>query len=302
MTITSGSRLLTPPPEREEKPPYRPVWRSMTIEGGIMVGITTMLFIGANVLSIRPPTSLDVYGGLFLALLPALLWLLFSWWPERRVPQPRQHLLTVAIISGLAANAIGIPLINDYLQVERWLPLSNAINRIIGYTFTTGIVQELLKYLVIRFTAWPLDYRIRMDAVAYGIASAVGYATVQNLHLIATTPSTPDVTVLRVFWNYSLHLAASFVVAYGLSEVRFSNPMPAFLMICYSLASFVTGLIIPIRAGLVNAQFSLKSTVPRSFLGLGFAVVVLVVPPLILSFLLSNAERRAREATVESEI
>lgn len=301
MTFTSGPQLLTPPPEKEEIYPYRPVWRSLVVESTILLGATFILFVSSIFIDIQIPSPLDAYVRLALALFPAILWLLFSWWPERRVPQPRQHLMIVAVISALAANAISLPLINDFLQVDRWLPLSNAINRIIGYTFTVGIVQELVKYLAIRYTAWPGSFRTRLDAVAYAVASAIGYTTALNLNFILSTPSSPAVTILHVFSNYALQLAASFIVAYGLSEVRFTNPNPIFLMVTYSLASLVTGIAIPIRAGLVNAQFSLKGAAPRSIFGLGFSIALLVIPPLILSFLLSNAERRTQEAIVQSE-
>jgi RsiW-degrading membrane proteinase PrsW (M82 family) len=301
MAVSSGSRLLTPPPEKEEIYPFHPVWRGVAVMSGILLGVTLLLFMAGSYLGIQFPAPLADYMRLLLAFLPAALWLLFSWWPEWRVLQPRQHLLAVAVCSALVANAIGIPLINDFLRVDEWLPLSSAVNRIVGYTFTVGIVQELLKYLVIRYIAWSNDFRIRLDALAYAVASAIGYSTVLNLHFIVSSPSSPDITALRVFSNYALHLTTSLIVAYGLSEVRFANPAPIFLMMMYSIASLVTGIAIPIRAGLVNAQFSLEVAAPRSLFGLGFSTVLLVISPLIVSFLFSNAERRIHEAAVQLE-
>jgi RsiW-degrading membrane proteinase PrsW (M82 family) len=236
-----------------------------------------------------------------LAFLPAGLWLLFAWRPERQAILPRENLLAVAIVTALAANAIGIPLINNFLQVDKWLPLSSAINRIVGYTFTVGIVQEILKYLAIRYVAWPHHYRIRLDALAYATASAVGYTTVLNLQYITNSPSPADIITLHVFSDYALHLATSFIIAYGLSEVRFTNPNPLFLMGMYSLAALITGIVIPIRAGLINAPFSLEVGAPRTFFELAFSIVLLIIPPLILSFLLNNAERRTQEAMVQTE-
>src|SRR5690606_31017121 len=102
---------------------------------------------------------------LAMSLLPVGLWLIFSWWRERSVPQPRQNLMAVAVISGLAANAISLPLIEQIFQPSRWLPLESALNRIIGYAFTVGLVQAVTLYLTMRFTIWPNQMRIRLDGV-----------------------------------------------------------------------------------------------------------------------------------------
>ncbi|MBZ0283301.1 MAG: PrsW family intramembrane metalloprotease [Anaerolineae bacterium] len=289
-------RLLTPPREKEEIYPYRRVWRSITIEGGILMGIAVGLYIAIEILGINIPSSLYRIVALLIALLPAILWLLFSWWQEYSVPQPRSRLLTVAIISGLAANAIGVPLINEFFQVDKWLPLSSAIDRILGYTFTVGLVQEFLKYLVIRYTVWPNQFRIRLDGIAYGAAAAIGYMTVLNLHFVASNTATPDVVAARIFATFALNLVTSIIVGYGLSEVRFSNSLPLLLTLMIALSAFITGVAVPVRAGLVNAPLSLEVSMPRALFGLGFSVILLIAPCFVLSFLFDSAERRAQEA------
>lgn len=295
----SNLTLLTPPQEKEEIHPYRRPWRSISIEVAIVLIVTGVLYVLANILGIRLPVSLNAPTSLVVAGLPFGLWLVFSWRAERFVPQPRQRLLAVAVISGLVANAIGIPLINDFLQVDRWLPLESAINRIVGYTFTVGIVQEMLKYLVLRYTVWPDCFRTRLDAVAYSAAGAVGYATVLNLHLVVTNAPPPDVAAVRVFDTLALHLATSLIVGYGLAEIRFGLPTPMFLTSTLALAAFVTGVAIPVRAGLVNPSFSLGTSETRALFGIGFAAALLTAFSLMIAFLYTSAERREREAAPE---
>lgn len=272
-----------------------------------MLGIAVALFVVFNVLSVQLSASLRMPVNVGLVLMPVGLWLALSWWPERFALQPRQRLLTVMIVSALAANAIGIPLINDFLQVGRWLPLSSAIARIIGYTFTVGIVQEMLKYLVVRYTVWPEQFRNRLDGVAYGAASAIGYATVLNLHFVLSNPASPDVTANRIFSNLALHLVTSLVVGYGLAEVRFSQPSPFLVTLSIALAAFITGIAIPIRAGLVNASLSLdvnatnpllNTSATKPLQGLVFSLALLIALSLALAFLFNSAEQREREAAV----
>ena len=288
-------RLLTPPQQEEEVYPYREVWRSVVIESGVMGVITLVLFILVNLLHLQIPERFNTIIAVGLACLPILLWLYFSWLQERTVPQPRQRLLAVALISALVANAIGIPLINEFLQVDRWLPLSSAISRIVGYTFTVGIVQSLLKYLVMRYTVWPNQFHIRLDGVAYGAATGVGYASVLNLHFAFSTITSPDVVAAQIFANLALHLVTGILIGYGLAELKLGSPTPLLPVFTVAFAALLTGISIPIRAGLVNATLALGNSTSRPLLGIIFSAVLLVVPSLTLSFLYSNAERQAQE-------
>lgn len=292
MTILDP-RLLTPPREEETIFPYRRVWRSIAIENGVLLGVALFLtFLGG----ILVPTFLQRPLSLALALLPLGLWLIFSWLPEKTAVQPRHHILRTVIITMLAANAIGVPLLRDFFVIERWLPSSDTVSRIMGYTFTVGIVQELLKYLVLRFLVWPHSYRTRMDAVAYGVAGAVGYGTVLALHFVVENNPAPDVAAIRVFSIMAQQTICSAIMAFGLAQARFSNAMPILMAFTFAIATLITGFFVPLRAGFSNASFvpGVAGTTPiRALL---FAVVVLIGLLLAVAFLLDNAERRDLEA------
>ncbi len=288
-------RLLTPPQQEEEIYPYRDAWRSVIIESGILGILTIALFVLVNVVRVHIPQRFNVPISAGLACLPVLLWLYFSWFQERTVPQPRQRLLTIALISALVANAVGTPVINEFFQVDRWLPLSSAISRIVGYTFTVGIVQEFLKYLVIRYTVWPSQFRVRLDGVAYGAAAGIGYATILNLNFAFSTMASPDAAASQMFSNIALHLTTGILIGYGLSELQLGSPTSLLPVFTVALAALITGVSIPIRAGLVNATLTLGTGVSRPLFGIVFSIILLVISCSILSFLFSNAERQALE-------
>jgi len=307
-------RLIAPPEEEKDIYPYRRVWRSLILETMFLFGAALLIFVASAILSVDPPPRFYPFINVGLAFLPVGFWLLFSWRGERFVPQPRQRLITVLIVSGLVANAIGVPLVDNFLQPDRWLSLASAIDRIVGYTFTVGIVQEVLKYVVVRYAVWPDGFRTRQDAVAYGVASAIGYATVLNLHLALSGPSVPYFVALRVFETLAFNLAASIVVAYGLAEVTFSRPSPFLLMLSVGLAALVNGLAIPLRSGLVNASlfvplppktpdtsFPAAISAVKPLGGIGLAAAVLVVIGLSVAFLLAQAEQRDREAVLQEQ-
>jgi RsiW-degrading membrane proteinase PrsW (M82 family) len=295
---TFNPRLLTPPQQEEEIYPYRRAWRSLAIECGAFLAIAATLFVVVNYLRLSPPELFWLPLALLLAVTPLGLWLIFSWWPERSVPQPRQRLMVVAIVSAILASAVGIPLVSNYLQIDRWLPLSSAVSRIVGYTFTIGIVQEFLKYMVMRYVVWPGCFRIRLDGVAYSAASAIGYATVLNLEFALTNSPPPDVAAMRFFTTLALQLVGSLIVGYGLAELHFDLPSPLLLTITLALAALIIGIATPLNAGLVNAGLGLGVSAPKPLLGLAFSAGVLIGIASILSFLYNNAERQALEARI----
>ena len=298
---TFDYRLLVPP-EEEEVYPYRRVWPSIVIESGILLAVALLAFVIFNVLNVRLPGALSQVLNLLLALLPAGLWLVISLWRERFALQPRQRLLAVAVVAALVANALSIPFIEGVFQTSRWLPASSALNRIVGYTFSVGIVQEVMKYLVVRYLVWPDQFRTRLDGVAYCAASAIGYATVLNIRSVLSGAALPDIVAMEVFGNVAVNLAASIIVGYGLAEVRFDNPSPFLATTTVALAALITGIVIPVRAGLVNAGFSLLGSTSNPLFGLALSAGALLAVGLLISFLFGNAERREQEAAAAREV
>ncbi len=289
-------RFLTPP-EEEAVFPYRRVWRSFAIEIIGLLALTAGLFALFAATQARVPDRFALAVNVAIAVVPLALWAVFSLWAERAVPEPRRRLLAVMVVSALAANAVGLPLVNNVMQVERWLPMASALTRIVGYTFTVGIVQEAIKYTVVRYIVWPDGFRTRADGVAYMVAAAVGYATVINLSFVLTTPgATPDVTALRVFDNLAIQYAASALIGYGLAEVTFSRPSPLLLTLTLALAATVNGIAIPLRAGLVNASLTFRTSVSQPLRGLGFSAAVVIGLAVVIAFLIQNADRADRQA------
>ncbi|MDX2160598.1 MAG: PrsW family glutamic-type intramembrane protease [bacterium] len=294
--MASYSTRLIPPPQEEEIHPYRRVWPSIALEMGVLFGVTLVCYTAFRVLGLELPPLIVQALNAVLALLPLLLWVVFSLLRERAVLLPRQRLLTVMIVTGLAANAVGLPLVEGVFQIDRWLPLAPSTTRIVGYVITVGALQELLKYLVVRYTVWPDFFRTRLDGVAYTFASSIGYATLLNIQFVLTTATLPDSAAFFVFNTLALHVAASIIVGYGLAELKFAAPTPLLLLLTLVLASFVNGGLAPIRDGLVNAGFSINGAFPSPLIGFFISLAILTAVALTFAFLFERADRAAREA------
>ena len=298
--MASSARLITPPQE-DEIYPYRRVWTSIALECGLLFAVCTGTFVAFDIVGVELPAIFQRLIDALLVLLPIALWLIFSFLREQAVPLPRQRLLTVMIVTALAANALGVPIIQSIFQTDRWLPLADAPTRLIGYVITVGSLQELIKYLVVRYTTFPDLIRMRLDTVAYATASAVGYATVLNAQFALTTAAEPGTLALQVFANMAFHIVASLLVAYGLSELRFATPSPILLPLTVMLGALIYGISIPLRTGLINASFALTGGFTRPLLSLGVSAAVLLAVGASMAFLFERAERAAREARAESD-
>ncbi|MDQ7024789.1 MAG: PrsW family glutamic-type intramembrane protease [Anaerolineae bacterium] len=303
MTTIRSPQLITPPKEEEEIYPYRRAWRSVFIETGILTILLLVFFVLFNLLGITVPQRLLLPFNLLIVLLPTLLWLVFSRVPERLVVEPRRRLLTTFVVTALVANAIGIPLLDNVLQPNDWLPLASTLNRIMGYTTTVAILQEFLKYLVIRYIVWPEYYRVRTDAIAYGAASGVAYAMVISLNYLFQNPmATPDAIMLRVFATTTLNIVGSVIVAYGLAESQFSNALSFLLPITVLLAAIVNGIAIAMRPTFMKATLGLTISAEKTIFGVIFALILYIVPIVTLLFLFNVSERREQDKLAGQDI
>lgn len=300
MSQIFDNRIIAPPTE-DEVYPYRRVWRSIIVQVAVVIVITISIVVSGEIFAIQVDSSFKfVISGLFV-FSPVILWLIFSVFPENFVLEPRSNLIAVAIISGLAASAIGTPLAQEFFQIDRWLPLESALQRILGFTFTIGIVDSALKFIIIRYIAFPQSLRIRTDAIAYCVASAIGYSFVVNLHLISTIQPTYSIAMLYIFSNYAIQLASSMFIAYGLSETYFNNPIPILLPTSICLAALVIGIITPFVSGLMNSPLTVDGNVDRPIFSLGFLVIVLILSLAFTFFFNTIAQQRDQKIIVSND-
>ena len=303
MTTYNNPRLITPPREEEEIYPYRRAWRSIFIESGLLMGLMLVLFVLVNFLGVDLPLEYRLYVNVGLAIIPTILWVIFSRVPETAAVEPRRRLLTTFTVTALVANAIGTPLINTIFEPNAWLPLQSDLNRILGYMLTVGTLQEFLKYLVVRYIVWPEYYRVRTDAVAYGAATAIAYAMVINLNYALLNPTAaPDVAILRIFAVVAVHLVGSMVVAFGLSETLFSDALSLFMPFMIVLAALLAGTAIALRSSFMNAVLGLSVSAQREIFGLIFSVIFYLGPMAVFYFLFNVTEQREQDKIIGQEI
>ena len=275
---------------------FRPVWRRMSLQLAalsLLAGLSAL----ANELSLpRPNAELNRAVSLGFVFIPPLMWLLWSVLPEYKFSRPRRRLIGVALVSGLTASAIGLPLVESFFAVDRWLPLQSVFTRVIGYTVTAGVLGVGLQFVVLRYLIIPQGLRVRSDAVAYAFAGAIGYSFFLNFAYVGRLEPTWDVAAMLVLANVSIQFSSCLFIALGIVEFYFGDAFPLALPAYIAVAAFVAGLITALFPGLLSGLLSQTGSADRPLFGLGMLVAAWCLSLGFAYFLYATSERREREA------
>lgn len=297
--MTSQPYLLTPQRAESDRYPYRRVWRTAWLEAVILLVLTAALVFGTRLVDLRLPATAERALSFVYAILPLGLWLGISYAAERRALQPRRNLPAVVILGGLAASGVAVPL-TAIFAAEEWLSTASGLDRIIGYTLTVGVVHEFLKYAVLRYSVWRTEFNTRLDAVAYAMAAAIGFATALNIHFALSNTLNLASAALRMTEITLAQVAISPILGFVLYELRKPNVFVLIPVLGVLIAALFNALSIVIRAGLIVAGVSRTSTANNAIYGLGMALFLIVVLFSALSFLVRAADER--EALRASEV
>lgn len=278
-----------------------PVWRRFSTLFIALSAVCGIIIVASEALPVALNSDFNRALSLMLASLPVTLWLLIAVLPEFRVERPRRRLIGVSVISGLTASAIGLPLVETFFVVDQWLPLQSVFQRIVGYTLTVGIIDVGLKFVVLRYLIYPQALRVRSDAVAYALASAIGYSFYLNLVLVWRLEPTWDNAAIYVLSSFTVHAASSLFIALGIIESYFSDAFPLVLPVNLLAAALIAGVIHALLPGLLSGPLSQAGSANRPLFGLMFLLAALILSVAAAYFLYSSSERRERETYVSHE-
>lgn len=275
---------------------FLPVWQRIALQLVVISLICCLCVLVGEVLRPSFDPRLNQVFGLALVFLPPVAWLWLSVWPEFRYARPRRRLISVAVVSGLTASAIGLPLVEVFFAVDQWLPLQSVFQRIVGYTVTAGVVGVGLQFVVLRYLIYPQGLRVRGDAVAYSIASAVGYSFYLNLVTIWSAQPTWDVAAILILANITIYYSSSLFISLGIIESFFSDAIPTVLPFNLLIAAIILGAATALYPGMLSGSLSQAGNADRPAFGLVMLIVTWLAALFVSYFLYANSERREREA------
>lgn len=262
---------------------------------GLVVGQVGFVLVVEALVSLLKPTLTGwslLAVGLLLALVPAIIWLIFFYQQDRLEPEPKGYVFAVFLLGGLLAQAVGIPLLQDVFEVRRWLPLSLWAN-ILGSILVIGFTQESLKYAAVRYSIYPsAEFDERVDGVVYGTAAGLGYATMLNIYyVVASGGVNLQAGVIRIAVTALAQASFSGLSGYFLGRAKFEDEPVWWLPSGLALASVLNGLFTFARGELTTTNLSLAGGGFNPWPGLILAAVVAVATFGILFYLIRRANR-----------
>ena len=270
-------------------------WRGLAGQLGLTLAVCGMITLAAEALNLRADTAIGAGLRLCLPFLPPCLWLL--WGARRSVRRERLRLwLGVALLSALLASSIGNPLMRDVFAADEWLPLESVFRRIIGFALTAGALDAGLKLLSLHLIVDPNGLTRRDELLSLAFASAIGYSFLLNIEALWQGNLLPGMSAIVVLANLAIQVTSAMFIALGLIESAFADARPHALPLSVMAAAVTTGLISALYQGVMSGPLGLAGNSDRPFFGFAVLGTLLIVALMVLYFLFSASQRRAREA------
>lgn len=268
------------------------VWRTS------LISLVAVVIFAAAVALIAGGTKPVLSGagltwiGILLALVPALLWLVFFYAQDRLEPEPKHYVIGVALIAGLLASAVGIPVIRSLFGVQNWLDY-NLLVYLLGSVLVVGFVQEFLKYAAVRYSVYLLpEFDEPMDGVLYGTAAGLGYATMLNIHYVIDSGGVDlGIGIIRIVVTALAQASFAGISGYFLGRAKFEDEPVWWLPLGVSIAAVLNGVFSVVLGGLARTQAVVTGSMLPPWLSLVLAAVVAAVTLGVLLALIRRASR-----------
>jgi RsiW-degrading membrane proteinase PrsW (M82 family) len=268
----------------EEKAAFRrSVWASSLIT---LFGLA--LFIGISALIPRPDSSTGILLlGVFVALVPALIWLGFFYQQDRSEPEPK-HLVARIFVFGALAAAVAVPL-TEQIATQTISQFPSLIVRLVLTVLTISLIQEVFKVAMVRYVVLGTDQFDRHpDGIVYGLAAGLGFATVLTIAFVLRTNGViPLAGAIRAVDNALVHGVLGAVSGYYIGRVKIDGKKLGWMARGLAIVTVVNGVY-----RVASDELS-RSLAFNPWYSLGAAVVLALAVGITLFYFFRRALQRA---------
>jgi RsiW-degrading membrane proteinase PrsW (M82 family) len=260
----------------------RSVWISSLIT---LAGL--VIFIGVAALIPRPAGGIGVLAlGVFLALVPAAVWLVFFYQQDRTEPEPKRLVVRMFVFGALAAAALSL-VSRDIDQALDQFP--NLIVRLLLTIFSLSLMQEVLKVAMVRYVLLGTnEFDEYPDGIVYGLASGMGFATILTISFVFRSPGViPLAGAIQATDNALVHGVLGAVSGYYLGRVKLDGKKLGWMAQGLTVVTVVNGLY-QVFGDELSSRLAFNP-----WYGLGVAVLVALVVGAVLFYFFRRALRRA---------
>jgi RsiW-degrading membrane proteinase PrsW (M82 family) len=215
----------------------RSVWIS-----SIITLLALAVFIGiAALIPLPGPGPGTVILGVFLAVVPAVIWMSFFYQQDQAEREPKRLVIRVFVFGALVAAA-AIPFFQAADQVVGQLP--GLLYRLVFTILSISLVQEVLKVAMVRYVVLGSNEFDRYpDGIVYGLASGLGFATVLTIKFVLESRGVvPLAGAIRAVDNVLVHGVLGAVSGYYIGRVKIDGKKLGWMVQGLALVTVLNGL------------------------------------------------------------
>ena len=237
-------------------------------------------------------------AGVFISIVPAVVWLAFFYRRDRLEPEPKHMVFQLFLLGALFANGIGIPLVDGWFEVPNWLGSSPIWAQLLGGWLLVGMVQEFLVYAAVRFTIYNhAEFDEETDGVVYATAAGIGYATALNIVFVVNSGGVAlGSGSIRIVLTTLAHAAFAGVIGYFLGRQKFEKRPFFWMPLGLLLAAGINSLFFFFRSMLSGGRITAYGGAANPWLGLLLAVVLTGIVTALISRAIHNNVEEALAA------
>ena len=221
--------------------PHTGYWRAgilQIVAMGVFAAIVAVIVESVGALTGTPL----IIAGLFLAIVPTALWLMYFYQQDRAEPEPKTKIAGVFLLALILTDFIGLRLIYDGFRFGDWSG-TNQITSLLGSIFIIGFTLEAIKYFTVRIVVFATEeFDERMDGIVYGTIAGLGVATLLNLsHIIDNQGVALGPGVVYTVTTALAQASFGGVMGYFMAQAKFEHKSIWWIPLGVSIAAVLNG-------------------------------------------------------------
>lgn len=251
------------------------VWRDEIVLIVSLVAFVGIVYaLDGAIQPVFTPATL-LLTGVFLALVPAAIWLIFFYLQDKAEPEPKGFVLGVFGLGALLAAAVGIPVLDTVFRVPHWIH-TDTLTTILGGILVVGFTQEFLKYAAVRYSIYNSgEFDEPTDGVIYATAAGLGYATVLNIQFVVSNGGVDlGAGIIRIAVVALAQAAFSGITGYFLGRAKFESEQVWWMPLGITFAAVFNGLFNWLQGVVTRPVITLSGATNNTWMGLVLAAVV----------------------------
>jgi protease PrsW len=166
---------------------------------------------------------MTLWGAAVLGAAPSLFLLVYFYLKDRYEPEPRGH-VALAFVKGMGSFALAFAVARavEHLVGRTWLALGGLPARLFEAFILAAFVEEAAKFSVfLALIYWWDEFDEPLDGVVYGVALALGFATVENVLCVFKDGLTTG--LLRAVFAVPAHALFGAAMGFYFGRAKFSQ-------------------------------------------------------------------------------